>query len=286
MVQDEIASEVAAQIDPEILLIEIKRVAERPIVNATAYELLLRAIPLFSRLDRDGFSEAGEYLGRAIALEPDYAAAHAWYAYWHTFLVGQDWACNQREIIARSGSLAERAIVLDPFDARGFTIAGHMQAFLHHRLHEAAALHDRALELNPNLAMAWALSAITYAWLGNAEEARRRNDRYKALSPFEPLAFFFDAVAGMIHLMKREYEAAATVGRASTQINPAFSGSYKPYLAALGHLGRRDEAATVLRRLMRIEPDFTVERFLTKTAMELTSDREHYAEGLRLAGAA
>ena len=49
--------------------------------------------------------------------------------------------------------------MLDPFDARGLTIAGHVRAFLHRRLREAIALHERALSLNPNLAMAWALSA-------------------------------------------------------------------------------------------------------------------------------
>ena len=33
---------------------------------------------------------------RAIELEPEYAAAHAWYAYWQMFLVGQDWADDPR----------------------------------------------------------------------------------------------------------------------------------------------------------------------------------------------
>ena len=168
-VQDEVAAEVVAQIDPEILLIEAKRSAARPRVDATAYDLLLRSIPLFARLERESFLEAGDYLAQALVLEPDYAAAHAWYAYWHAFMVGQDWATDPYQTNVRSGELAERAIVLDPFDARALTIAGHVRAFLHHKLREAASLHDRALELNPNLAMAWALSAITYAWLGDAE---------------------------------------------------------------------------------------------------------------------
>ena len=50
------------------------------------------------------------------------------------------------------------------------------------------------LSLNPNLAMAWALSAIAYAYLGDADEAERRNNRYKKLSPLDPHAFFFDRV--------------------------------------------------------------------------------------------
>ena len=45
-----------------------------------------------------------------------------------------------------------------------------------HNLREAAALHDRALELNPNLAMAWALSAITCAYQGDTMERAARSN--------------------------------------------------------------------------------------------------------------
>jgi TolB-like protein len=282
--QDEIASEVVAQIDPEILLIEAKRSSSQAPVDATAYDLVLRAIPLIGRMERGRYMMAGEYLVNAITLEPDYAAAHAWYAYWHIFLVGQGWAEDPRAMMEEAGELAERAVVLDPFDARALTIAGHVRAYLHRRLHEAAALHERALSLNPNLAMAWALSAITYAYMGEADEAERRNNRYKKLSPLDPHAFFFDAFFILIHLMKRDYETAVAVGRAVSEMNPQFSATYKPYLAALGHLGRSQEAAVVRRRLLAIEPDFTVERFITTSPLEREADREHYAQGLRLAG--
>jgi tetratricopeptide (TPR) repeat protein len=282
--QDEVAAEVVAQIDPEILLIEAKRINARPPVDATAYDLMLRALPLIGQMEQRAFMQAGTYLAEAIKLEPDYAAAHAWYAYWHIFLVGQDWADDPKAMTEAAGRHAERAIVLDPFDARGLSIAGHVRAFLHRRLHEAASLHEHALSLNPNLAMAWALSAVTCAYAGDADEAERRNNRYKKLSPLDPHAFFFDAFFVLIHLLKRDYESAVEAGRMVCQINPSFTGSYKPYLAALGHLRRDQEAAAVRRRLMAIEPDFTIERFLSSTPMERESDRLHYAEGLRLAG--
>ncbi|HYZ20605.1 MAG TPA: BTAD domain-containing putative transcriptional regulator [Rhodopila sp.] len=282
--QDEVAAEVVAQIDPEILLIEAKRLTGRPPVDATAYDLMLRAIPLIGRMEHDAFMQAGEHLAEAIRLEPDHAAAYAWYAYWHIFLVGQDWAERPEAMMERAGELAERAIVLDPFDARGLAISGHVRAFLHRRLHEAMALHERALSLNPNLAMAWALSAVTHAYAGNLDEAERRANRYKKLSPLDPHAFFFDAFFVLIHMMKRNYETAVEVGRAVCQLNPAFSAGYKPYLAALGHLGREQDAATIRRRLLALEPDFTIERFMSVTPMERESDKLHYAEGLRLAG--
>lgn len=281
--QDEVAAEVVAQIDPEILLIEAKRSTRGP-VDATAYDLMLRAIPLIGRMEREPFMQAGRYLAEAITLEPDYAAAYAWYAYWHIFLVGQDWAEMPQAMMARAGELAERAIVLDPFDARGLSISGHVRAFLHHRLREAMALHERALDLNPNLAMAWALSAVAHAYAGNLDEAERRNSRYKRLSPLDPHAFFFDAFFVLIHLMKRNYETAVKYGRVVSQLNPSFSASYKPYLAALGYLGLEQEAATVRRRLLMLEPDFTIQRFLEANPMEREGDKLHYAEGLRRAG--
>jgi tetratricopeptide (TPR) repeat protein len=132
--------------------------------------------------------------------------------------------------------------------------------------------------------MAWALSAIAFAYLGDPEEAERRNNRYKKLSPLDPHAFFFDAFFILIHLLKRDYESAVAVGRSVSEMNPSFSATYKPYLAALGHLGRTQEAAVVRRRLLAIEPDFTVERFIGTSPLERESDRDHYAEGLRLAG--
>jgi TolB-like protein len=282
--QDEIASEVVAQIDPEILLIEAKRSAARPPVDATAYDLMLRSIPLIGRLEREAFMQAGEYLSRAIELEAEYAAAHAWYAYWQMFRVGQDWADNPAAAMEEAGLHAERAVALDPYDARGLTIAGHVRAFLHRRLHEAVALHERALLLNPNLAMAWALSAVAYTYLGDPEEAERRHNRYKKLSPLDPHAFFFDAFFVLIRLQKRDYESAVAVARAVMEMNPSFSATYKPYLSALGHLGRSQEAAVVRRRLQGIEPNFTVQRFIATSPLERERDRDHYVTGLRLAG--
>jgi DNA-binding SARP family transcriptional activator/TolB-like protein len=282
--QDEIAAEVVAQIDPEILLIEAKRSASRPPIDATAYDLVLRAIPLIGRMERNALVNAGEYLSHAIELEPEYAAAYAWYAYWHIFYVGQGWADDPRQMMEEAGTLAERAIVLDPFDARALAIAGHVRAFLHRRLHEALSLHERALSLNPNLAMAWALSAITYAYLGEPEEAERRANRYKKLSPLDPSAFIFDGFFTVIYLLKRDYESAVVAGRSVTQINSALSAGFKPYLAALGHLRRSQEAAMVRGKLLEIEPEFTVERFIATSPFERDSDREHYAQGLRLAG--
>ncbi len=204
--------------------------------------MVLRAIPRIGRLERERFMQAGEFLMHAIELEKDYAAGYAWLAYWQMFLVSQGWADDPASVMEEAGQHAERAVVLDPFDARGLTIAGHVRAFMHRRSREALTLHERALSLNPNLAMAWALSARAFAYAGDPEQAERRSKRYKQLSPHDPHAFFLDGSFILAHLLKRDHEAAVAAGREVSEMNPSFSATYKPYLAALGHLGRADEA--------------------------------------------
>lgn len=282
--QDEIAAEVVAQIDPEILLIEGRRAAQRAPTDSSAYDLVLRALPLIIRLRRDEFAEAGDLLNRALTLEPDYATAHAWRAYWGMFCVGQGWADKADELLAESGRHAERAITLDPQDARALTIAGHVRAFLHRRPREALELHARALSLNPNLAMAWGLSATTYTYLGDLDEATRRFARYKRLSPMDPNAFFFEACTVILELYKRDYAAAVTAGRRASELNPHFTAGLKHYLAALGHAKLFDEAATVRTRLLAIEPVYTIQVAMQRNPYETASEMSHYAEGLRLAG--
>jgi len=284
--QEEISGEVAAQIEPVILLTEAKRSAERQNPPETAYELILRAAPFFARLERDGFMRAGQHLDRAIALEPENAPAHAWYAAWHGVLIMQGWEGDRDNIGARAVELAERAIVLDPYSAGAFVVAGHVRAITLYDPHEAAALHKRALDLNPNLAAAWALSAITEIFLGNIDEAARNYQRYKALSPLDPYSFLFDGLFASIHVLKHDYQSAVTIGRSVTQLNPSYATGYKPYLAALGHLGETREAELVLRRLLKIEPKVTIERCLMVFPLQRAADRNHFGAGLRLAGMA
>jgi DNA-binding SARP family transcriptional activator/TolB-like protein len=283
-VQEEISGEVAAQIEPVIMLTEAKRGAVQQEPDASAYHLILRAAPLIARLERAGFSRAGDYLARAIALEPDYAPAHAWYAAWHTLQISQGWNAGNDDSEVLATELADRAIVLDSYSAGTFAVAGHVRAVLNRKPHEAAPLHERALELNPNLAAAWVLSAVTHIFLGDMNEAERRYQRYKVLSPLDPYSFMFDGLFALFHVLKRDHQAAVTIGRSVTQLNPSYTAGYKPYLSALGHLGGTREAGLILRRLLTIDPSITVERCLRLFPMQRSADRDHFALGLRLAG--
>lgn len=282
--QDEIAAEVVARVDPEILLIEGNRAAARQSVSTNAYDLMLRAIPAIYRLDRLVYEAAGDMLAEATRLEPDYAPAFAWHAYWHLFLVGQGWAKADDEVLAKSEELASRAVTLDPSDAQALTILGHVRAFLHHQVAEAAGLYERALALNPNLPMAWVFSSLALSYRGEHDEALRRWEKYKRLAPLHPHAFFFDSARLVPLLMMKRHEEVDAAARQVTALHTGFTFPYKAWLSALGHLGRREEANTVRERLVGMEPDFDLVKARQRIPLSRPEDLAHYIAGLRKAG--
>jgi tetratricopeptide (TPR) repeat protein len=149
-----------------------------------------------------------------------------------------------------------------------------------------SALHyfQRALRVNPNLAFVWSLSALTYCYIGQPDIALDRLERHRDLTPIEPYPALFDNPYAIAYLIKRDYEQAAVFGRRVTKTRQEFVNGYKPLLAALGHLGRTEEAESYVAKLLSLEPGFTVERFGQVYPFKHASDREHYMTGLRLAG--
>jgi DNA-binding SARP family transcriptional activator len=281
--QDEIAAETAAQIDAEIPRLEARYVTFPPGLQPAAHDLTLRALTLMERLERSSFMLAGDMLRKAVAEAPDYAPAHAWYAWWHMLLVAQAWMDDPSTAGTRAGELAERAILLDPQDARALTIAGHVRGYLHRRLKDAVALHERALACNPNLALAWALSGLAFIYLGEIDEGERRLRRYRTLTPLDPHGLLFDTAFCTIALLRRDHAAAVLIGRSVTETHPGFPPGFVPYLAALGHLGLADDASVLRLRLLTLDPGFTLRQFARTCPLADAVQRAHYAEGLRLA---
>ena len=142
--------------------------------DLTAQDLLLQALPAIYRLERDSFLRARRLLEMSLRADPGSSVAHGWLAYWDLLYVGQGWSDDPAASTAEAARLAERAVMLDPGDARALTLAGHVRGFLGKHPEEATALHERAIALNPNLALAWCFSGLAHSYLGRHEEALRR----------------------------------------------------------------------------------------------------------------
>ena len=173
---------------------------------------------------------------------------------------------------------------LDPDNAEALGIYAHICSFLDKDFDTALHYFDRALRLNPNLAFIWALSALTYScYVGEPDAALQRLERYRDLTPFEPYPSVFENPYTIAYTIKGRYEEAVNVGRRVVKATPDFVNGYKPLIASLGHLGRIDEAKPYVKKLLSLEPNFTVERFGKVYPFKKDRDRERYMTGLRLA---
>jgi DNA-binding SARP family transcriptional activator len=286
VLQDRLASTTAARLEPRLWLWEGERTEATDLGPRTAQDLLRLAVPAVYRLDRRRFLAAGTLLDEAIDLDPDNASAHAWAAQWHIFSVGQGWTSTPAADMERARALAERAIRLDPEDARGLSLAGHVRVFMDRRPEEALSLHQRALAANPSLPLSWCLSGLAYAYAGACDEAIDCVLHAQTLSPFDPLYYFFEMALAVAYMLRGDHVCAAEASERAVTLNRSFSSSFKARVAALGHLGQYRAAADTRAVLLTLEPGFTFEQAMLRAPIVSPSGRALYAEGLRLGGLA
>ena len=277
---DLVTGRIVASIDPIILFIEGRpRQSER--YGATG--LLLLALPLIYSMERQKYQQAGNLIQRALAIEPDNSMAVTLLAYWHLWHVGQGWTTDPVKTFATMETLCLRAMELDPENSEAMGIYAHSLAWKRD-FDQAVRYFDRALRLNPNLASVWALSAATYCYIGEPDEALRRLSRHRDLCPIDPYFSVYENIYVIAYTFKRDYERAVIVGRRVVKSVPEFINGYKPLIASLGHLRRSEEAAPYVEKLLSLEPDFTIEKFRKAYPFKLAQDRDNYCKGLRLAG--
>jgi tetratricopeptide (TPR) repeat protein len=276
-----VTSRIVRCIDPIIPSIEGQH---RRQDHYGATGLLLAAMPLMFSMERGKYEEAGRLIGRALEVDPDNSMVAAWAAFWHLLYGGQRWTRDMARTHAATKKHALKAIRLDPANAEALSIYGHICSMVDKDFDSARRYFDVSLRINPSLATAWAFSASTCCYAGEPDAALPRLDRYRELAPFDAYFSPHETIFAIAHTFKGDYERAVLAGRRVVETNPNFVAAYKPLIAALGHLGRRDEARPYVDRLLRLEPTFTVENFAEVYPIKKTSDRKRYMEGLRLAG--
>jgi TolB-like protein/cytochrome c-type biogenesis protein CcmH/NrfG len=276
-----VTTRIVGRIDPVILFIE-GQPNRRERYGATG--LLLLAIPLIFGMEREKYEEGGRLINRALEIEPNNAMVVAWAAHWHLFYACQGWSQNVERSYEITQNFAFKAIKLDPSNAEALGIYAHMCSVVNKDFDSALHYFDRSLRLNPSLASIWALSAATYCYIGKPEIALQRLERYGELAPLDPYYSWFEHLYTIAYTFKGDYERAVIVGRRCAKTTPEFIAAYRPLLASLGHLGRREEAKPHVEKLLTLDPNFTVERFGKTYPFKRDQDRKRYMEGLCLAG--
>jgi adenylate cyclase len=253
-IQDYITTQIVGMIAPRIRGAEIERAFLKRPESMDAYDHFLQALSLLFRLERADFANAGALLRRAIALDDSYATSYALTAEWHGLRVGQGWSPDPESDTREAMRLAQAAVDRDPKNIRGITLLAHYKSFLLRDYDGALALFRRALDLSPNNAWAWALSAPTHSYIGDAQSAIARTERALRLSPRDLLAFYYHTSLCIAHYTLGAYEEAAQWGQIALSENPRFTAAACPTAAALGAMGRKDAAHEIVDIVLRVNP--------------------------------
>ncbi len=260
-VQDEIVGRVVGGIAPSIRAAELRKALRTAPSDLTAYDHTLRGMHALDALRRDTFDDARDHMQQAIRRDPGFAAPVSWASRWHSFAFSQGWSKNPQRELEPWGSMAAKAVELDPKNAMGHVMYGHYQARALHDPLGALAHYDRALAVCPNNASALSLKSGALSYLGRGDEALPLAERAMALAPRGPDRFYYSCFVGMAHLARGDHESAARWLQHSASANPELNATRRFLIAALVPLGRHEEAAMTARELLRRDPAFRLSTY-------------------------
>ncbi|MBA3569629.1 MAG: protein kinase [Pyrinomonadaceae bacterium] len=250
--QNEVARAVTQEVQIKLTPQEQMRLASARPINPEAYDYFLRGRFHLSRQTKADNETAIEMFDRAVAADPNFAAAYAELAQacvWRFFLFTPD----EKRWEEKAFVAVEKALSLDPDLPEAYLARGRLfwTPFNHFPHEKAIKEYRRALALNPNLDEAQNYLALVYNHIGAFDEALQELQKAVAINPSNTLAQFR---IGETLLFQGKYEQALTALRSiPREANPALVGYQTPM--ALLHLGRREEAAAMLEELLKDYPE-------------------------------
>jgi tetratricopeptide (TPR) repeat protein len=194
------------------------------------------------------------------------------------------WFSDTTNEIAEVTRLAQRAVEVGKDDAMALGASGYALAYVVRDLGVGAALIDRALVLNSNLAEAWHYGGWVKTYLGEPEAALERFARAMRLSPLDPRVTGMRAGTAHAHFFLGRYDEAASWAAMALQDNPDLQLGLRIAAASNAMAGRPEQAHKAMTRLRQLNPALRVSTLKDMRGPYRAEDLSRYEEGLRQAG--
>ena len=280
--QDDITHHIAATIAPELHKAERRRVmAVRP-KDMTAWGYCLRGRALLEQFTPEGNRQAREMFEKAIELDPTYSECYVGLAYSHHRDLWYEVADHREQAIQAQVKAARRAIALDQGNSDAQCILGFGLIWAR-QFHLAIAAGEQAVRLNPSNSFAFAQLGIAESFAGRPNEGIRHLEQSLRLNPQDPRSHLTISMIARAHLNARAPEEAARWAETALHRRHDYALSHLVRAAALGHLGRLEEARAALDQCERLEPGFAT-LWALRPMYKDPADDLYFLEGLRRAG--
>ncbi|WP_298363523.1 adenylate/guanylate cyclase domain-containing protein [uncultured Bradyrhizobium sp.] len=277
--QDRVAVEVCGIIGTALEAAEQRRSLRKPTDDLTAYDLYLRALAEAQSWEKVRILRALDLLKQALDRDPNYGPALALAATCHANLYVNNWT-DDLELTRREGFDLARRVLLIVDDPSLVARGAYALAQFGDDLATATTLIDRALHLNPSFAYGWIWSGWVRLFAGKPELAIEHFKTAIRLSPREGTAGAGAHVGiGIGHLFARRFEEAEAMLLLALRERPSWAPTYRFLASCYAHMGRLDEARSIVKRLRDITPVVVP----SATHWRDPGYREFYLQGLRLA---
>jgi TolB-like protein len=285
--QDEVTTRLARTIHIELIAAESRRAAREHPDRLDSIDHTLHGWAAWNQhLSLEVARKSRHFFEAALRLDENNVGALMGFASAHMWEVNMYVSNDRAGQIRAAETAATKALALAPDSANAHLTYG-IVLFSMRAPERALREFEFALSLDSNLAIAHGYLGLVKVFLGLAGESRTHVAEAMRLSPRDPLLFFWHFFIGVaeIHLGRVVHGLESL--RKSVEINPNWGLSQFVLAGALALAGLLVEAAEVCAVARRLAPNFTIAKFRA----EAVSDdpvylvmREHFSEGLRLAG--
>jgi len=281
--QDEITESVVASIEPQLYAAENLRIQSRPPESLDAWGCVIRALWHLARITQEDNDQARHLLNRAIALSPRYAKAHSLLA-WAELNVARVGTSDPAIVLPLAERHAGTALASDDTDPWTYFGAAYIE-FFQSKYPEAIAAFRRAIELNPNFAMAHGWIGGAFAYDGNPDAALEAVGQAIRMSPQDPFNFYFVYFAAVAHYTAERYAEAVSNARRVLRERANFFPARRLLAACYVGLGQVGQARAAISELLRLQPNSSIKRdAYGYVAFARSSDQERFVAALREAG--
>jgi TolB-like protein/Tfp pilus assembly protein PilF len=213
-VQSDVANRVVQALQVQLGVDEARALSKKPTENPEAHRLYLLGRYHFTKFTRVGWTNAIQYFEQALQADPNFTLAYCGLADTYGWAGGM--IMPGREAWAKQMEMAQKALTLDPDLAESHLAMG-TAFFTVLGPHAAEKELDRAVEMNPNLPLAYDQFGWTYSETGQFDKAIAIEKKALELDPLNTL---LNTDLAFFHYWARGYDDAITQIRKTLELDP------------------------------------------------------------------
>ncbi len=248
-IQSDIAEQVAKALEVQLLSKEKASIEKKATKDLEAYTLYLKGRYYWNERSEDGNKRATKHFEEAIKADPSFAMAYSGLADCYIIFSNRGWMSPaQAAPLAKANAM--KALELDNSLAEAHASLGLIQSNFFWDLDASQRELRRALELNPNYAIAYHWLSIVLEFVKKYEEAFEIEKRGKALDPYSRVISYG---IGSCLLYLRRTEEAIEQYKKVIDLNPDFAPVYSGLSRAYLTLSKYNEAIEAAKKAVELD---------------------------------